>query len=329
MASSQASVGDELEYSSEELDRYFDMSHLCGADDDGEEMLTDGSENDHDDEESDEQVLSQKLSQLSTQDETEYESSSKTGNKRRPTTTAESMITSKKSKHGTDACERDPVPAYLSADNETCLRAMKKMIGTTKAISIGELRQVALCIHHIGALQIQKQISLVYVQSGTGEWSEPVFDLEPIDRRVWPSQVTSDLAARAEMTREEAHLACEQLVQQRLRDFDESIGHYQRQLDDIMHEHPEALQQAIDGYVEEHGMAPLRMKRDLKIALLEYAYHAEIVDRKYRQANPNAYQVARGERSLTHSLTLMTSLRWTWLNVSLPQSANWKRHEVN
>jgi hypothetical protein len=312
MASSQASVGDELEYSSEELDRYFDMSHLHGADDDDdeEEILTDGSESDHDDDdddESDEQVLSQTLSQLSTQDETDYESSTTTttttttGNKRRSTTTAESMITSKKSKHGSETFERDPVPTYLSTDNETFRRALKKMIGTTKAISIDALRQVALCIHHIGALQIQKQISLVYLQSGTGEWSEPEFDLVPIDRRVWPSQVTSALAARVEMTDDEAHLACEQLVQQRLRDFDESLGHYQRQLDELMQEHPDALRQAIDGYVDEHGMALLRMKRDLKIALLEYAYHAEIVDRKYRQANPNAYQVGRA--MITHSLT--------------------------
>lgn len=276
-------LGDELEYSSEELDRFFHgVATFDDVDDEDDENEDEGEDDDDD-----EQVLSQKLSQLSTHDMTEYESST-AGGKRRLTTTADSLIMSKKSKR-LERLERDPAPAYLSTDNDSFRRAMKTTIG------IDQLRQVAICIHHIGALQIQKQVSLAYLQSGTGEWSEHELDLLPIDRRVWPSQVTSALSVAC--SSDERQLACEQLVQQRLRDMNENILHYQRHRDETIDEYPNvftpAVRQSIDGFVEQYGMAPLRMKRDLKIALLKYAYQAEIIDRHYRQADPNAYQVDR------------------------------------
>ena len=287
-------LGDELEYTTEELDRYFDMSHLYDAsvddddDDDHEEILTDGSDSD-----TDEQVLSQKLSQLSTQDSSDYESSTTTtttaGNKRRATTTSESMIASKRSK-------RDPVPDYLSSDNATFQRAMKTRTGAT---NIDALRPLAIFTHHLAALRIQKQISMAYLQSGTGQWSDGEFDVEPIDRRVWPSQVISVLSAQrsiivvnGEIISDEQHLACEQLVRQLLHDLNEQLLYYQRLLDEFDDVTP-TLRQAINDFVEQFGIAPLRMKRDLKIALLDYGYRAEIIDRQYRQERPNDYQVAR------------------------------------
>ena len=282
------------------------MTHLCSTDVDDEELLIDDGHSDDDDEDDvegdeGEQVLSQKLSQLSTNDECEYESSSAADNKRRSTTTCDAPFPSKKAKHDDDD-EHDPVPAYLSSVNHAAFeRAMHTSIG---AISMDELQQVAICTHHIAALQIHKQITMVYLQSGTGQLSELDFGCNAVDRRVWPTQVTSTLAAQRSVTssesvtmdRDEEHHACETLVYQRLEKMDEKIRAYQRKRELV--NVSGAVQQSIDDYVERFGIAPLRMKRDLKIALLEYAYCAEIIDRTYTLEHPTPYQVRR-KRTIT------------------------------
>jgi hypothetical protein len=313
---------DELEYAHEELARYFDMTHLYSMDVDDEELLLEDDDDNSDGGDGDdgEQVLSQKLTQLSTNDDNEYESSCVTDKKRRSTTTTTTtcdaeFLPSKKAKHDgehdTDCTEQDLVPAYLSSVNRAAFeRAMHSSIGV---ISVDELQQVAICTHHIAALQIHRQITMVYLQSGTGQWSELEFGCTAVDRRVWPTQVMSTLAARRSIMssdnvttdRDEEHHACETLVYQRLQEMDEKIRAYERKRQ-IVNVTP-AVQQSIDNYVERFGIAPLRMKRDLKIALLEYEYRAEIIDREYQLEHPNTYQV-RGKRTITRHARLITLL---------------------
>ena len=318
---------DELEYTHEELARYFDMTHLYSTDVDDEELLIDDDDDDdaddlRDDGDGDngEQVLSQKLSQLSTNDDNEYESSCVADKKRRSTTTTTTtcdaeFLPSKKSKyddeHDIDSTEQDLVPAYLSSVNRAAFkRAMPKSID---AIRMDELQQVAIYTHHIAALQIHKQITMVYRKSGTGQLSELEFACTAVDRRVWPTQVTSTLVAlrsptstgSVTMHHDEEQHACETLVHQRLQEIDEKIRAYERKRQ-IVNVTP-AVQQSIDDYVERFGVAPLRMKRDLKIALLEYDYRAEIIDRQYQLEHPNTYQVREGandhsSRSTDHPL---------------------------
>ena len=51
------------------------------------------------------------------------------------------------------------------------------------------------------------------------------------------------------------------------------------------------MEEIIRHYVQQHAIIPLKMKRDLTIALLGHDYDAEILQRQYRHAKPNAYQV--------------------------------------
>ena len=51
------------------------------------------------------------------------------------------------------------------------------------------------------------------------------------------------------------------------------------------------MEEAIKAYVDQYGIRPIKMKRDLKIALIKYDYDAEIIERKYLRENPNEYQV--------------------------------------
>ena len=110
------------------------------------------------------------------------------------------------------------------------------------AISMDQLHQVAIYTHHIAALQIHKQITMVYLRSGTGQLSELEFDsCTTVDRRVWPTQVTSTLTDRhsatssdsVAMDRDDEHHACETLVHQRLQQMDEKIRAYERKCQSV------------------------------------------------------------------------------------------------
>jgi hypothetical protein len=128
-------------------------------------------------------------------------------------------------------------------------------------------------------------------------------DLMDVDRRVWPLQVKSVIlgkrlptttVATMEINTEKEHLDCENLVYERLQEMNEKIEQYQRQLDKKKSQltgFTSTMEEAIDIYIQQHGIKPLKLKRDLKIALLKYDYDAEILERKYLQEKPNQYQV--------------------------------------
>jgi hypothetical protein len=312
---------DELEYTTEELDAYFDMTHLyCTASDDEEEIIYDDDDDDDDEGDGDdvdveegEQVLSQKLSQLSTHDDDDEES----------------CLTSKKIKR-TDAMQQAKVPAYLSSrDNGSFHRAMKLVVERNRSINVDELRDMAILKHHIAALGVRKEISMVYLQSGTGTLTEPELEMVAVDRRVWPSQVTSALATPGD--------DCEKLVHQRLREMDEQIRSFERQLGEMKKRHSDdaivqVMERSVHDFVEQYGMVPLRMKRDLKIKLLEHGYNAEILERKFRQENPNAYQVSDLRLIFSSSSSSSSSsrmFRWTWHNGCMLPSMTWNKLAMN
>jgi hypothetical protein len=97
-----------------------------------------------------------------------------------------------------------------------------------------------------------------------------------------------------EMNEEDQHHAYEELVHCRLQEMNEKIEQYQIQLDEMksgLIGFTSTMEEVIDTYIQQYGIKPLQMKRDHKIALLEYDYDAEILQRKYLQENPNEYQV--------------------------------------
>jgi hypothetical protein len=188
------------------------------------------------------------------------------------------------------------------ATNEYFSHVIQKVIHTASSISINDIQQVAILKHNIADLDIQKQISTIYLRSGTGKLREPEVELIAVDRRVWPIQVKSAVSAQPsnmsrttmEMNEEDQHHAYEELVHCRLQEMNEKIEQYQIQLDEMksgLIGFTSTVEEAIDTYIQQYGIKPLQMKRDHKIALLEYDYDAEILQRKYLQENPNEYQV--------------------------------------
>jgi hypothetical protein len=188
------------------------------------------------------------------------------------------------------------------ATNEYFSHVIQKVIHTASSISINDIQQVAILKHNIADLDIQKQISTIYLRSGTGKLREPEVELIAVDRRVWPIQVKSAVSAQPsnmsrttmEMNEEDQHHAYEELVHCRLQEMNEKIEQYRIQLNEMksgLIGFTSTMEEVIDTYIQQYGIKPLQMKRDHKIALLEYDYDAEILQRKYLQENPNEYQV--------------------------------------
>ncbi|CAF1203637.1 unnamed protein product, partial [Adineta steineri] len=286
---------DVLEYTKEELNRYFTSGHLnVTIDEEAAEQEEEDDMIDDDNlflhhyvESTEEEVLSQQFSQLSTDNESEEGGSSVVSSKRKLNTTSAPYVVFKRIKSTNDNDpnvtegeeeEQDQIPAYLLATNKSFDHMIQKVMNTASSIDMNDLRQLALLIHHIAALNIQKQVTIVYLRSGTGKLREPEPSLTEVDRRVWPMQVKSALSEKrkqrkivttVQITTEDEHRDHENLVYERLQKINERIEQYQRQFNE--------------------------KKRQL-IALLEYDYDAEILERKYLEEKPNDYQIEVAKR---------------------------------
>ncbi|CAF1450004.1 unnamed protein product [Rotaria sordida] len=316
---------DELEYTTDELNRYFfEVGHINSLIDESEIIEIDSLNDDNDDNiqpseeeegEEEEDVLSQQLSQLSTKNEDEGEISVKNKRRRRLSTTSSPVIISKKTRVISDNDDdddknirdnkkkQDEIPVYLLATNESFNHLIQKIIQMNNSISERDIQQIAILMHCIANLQIKKQISMIYLQSGTGQLKEPEAELVPVDRRVWPTQVKSMFLAKRgtttttttmEIIQDDNHLDCENFVRESLQETNDKIEQYQRQLDEKksrLKGFTLAIQEAVETYVQQHGSKPLEMERDLQIASVKHDYEAEILERKYLQEQPNDYQI--------------------------------------
>ena len=226
--------------------------------------------------------------------------------KRTKLTTIDAAAAAAASDQTHDQCkEKDVIPPYLSLNNESFNNLLRNMHGSVNSISIHDFQYMALCIHRIAALRIQKQVTIVYFKSGTGTLRDPELELVPVDRRVWPAQVKAEMSTRRAMTNttmppevnvdDEQH-AYENLVRERFEEITSQIDQYEQHLDEKKKQLGDltvAMEQTIRNYVHQHGIYPLKLRRDLKITLLKYDFDAEIMERQFLQEKPTEYQVSK------------------------------------
>ena len=97
------------------------------------------------------------------------------------------------------------------------------------------------------------------------------------------------------MSREDEQNAYEELIYERLQQLNDKTEQYQQQLNEKKKKQliglTSKMEDMIEKYVYQMAIQPLKLKRDLKIALLECDYDAEMIERKFLQENPNQYQV--------------------------------------
>ncbi|CAF1506645.1 unnamed protein product [Adineta ricciae] len=292
-----------------------------GDDDDDDD---DDDDEEEEEEEEEEEVLSQQLSQLSTEGSLEEETI-KSNRKRTRSTTRSLDVAPKKMKptrndtakeqNTSESIEQDKsndIPRYLSLTNPEFLRVIENIQKTTNSIGLSDIQMLALLMHRITILRIQKHINIVYLQSGTGQLNDSSSDLIEVDRRVWHKDIKSILSMKRaqtsasvtveEITSNDEQANYENLINSRLQETNEKIEQYTQQLTDKksnLTEFTTASEEIIVQYVQHYGIIPLQMKRDFKIAVLKHDYNGIILQRKYEQENPNEYQVEIAERLCT------------------------------
>ncbi|CAF1588789.1 unnamed protein product [Rotaria magnacalcarata] len=131
----------------------------------------------------------------------------------------------------------------------------------------------------------------IYLHSVQGILKEPTYTSMEINRRVWPIQVQSLMLAHhkptASMeihTEEEEQVTCEQLLHQHLQDMKEKIQDYEQQFNvkkQTLNDFTSNVEETIQNYVQVYGIKPLKLKRDLNVALLKYHYESELLKRQY------------------------------------------------
>jgi hypothetical protein len=186
--------------------------------------------------------------------------------------------------------EKGPIPTYLSLNNETFNHFVQNLVATTNPIGIQDIQNIALCLHRIAAVHIQKQVSIIYFKSGTGTLRDPEPELVPVDRRVWPIQVKSAMLTQRltnttamDNDPENEQLAYENLVHQRLQQMNQQTDQYEKDLDEKKRQlvgFTSTMEDKIRKYVQQYGIQPLKLQRNLKIELLKHDYDAEIIERK-------------------------------------------------
>ncbi|CAF1687445.1 unnamed protein product, partial [Adineta ricciae] len=263
----------------------------------------DGDNGDDDNEEK-EEVLSQQLSQLSTEGSLEEETVKSNRNRTRSTTRSLDVAPKKmkptrndtaKEQNTSESIEQDKsndIPRYLSLTNPEFLRVIEKIQNTTNSIGTSDIQMLALLMHRITILRIQKHINIVYLQSGTGQLNDSSSDLIEVDRRVWHKDIKSILSMKRaqtstsvtveEITSNDEQANYENLVNGRLQETNEKIEQYTQQLTDKKSNltgFTAASEEIIVQYVQHYGIIPLQMKRDFKVAVLKHDYNGIILQR--------------------------------------------------
>ncbi|CAF1543899.1 unnamed protein product [Adineta ricciae] len=195
------------------------------------------------------------------------------------------------------------------------------ILNAASSISANDLQIIAVLMHHIAALRMQKHITHLYLRAGIGKLSDPNSDLLEIDRRVWRTQVKSVMLAKRaqskittamEITEDSEQLDYENLVNERLQEITHKFQLYNKYLNDKKNQligYTSTVEEAIVRHVQNYGIIPLQMKSDLKIALLKHDYNAIILQRKYEQGKPNEYQFEIAERLCAAKYELEKSKR--------------------
>ena len=221
----------------------------------------------------------------------------------------------------TTTTEGQQLPTYLSITNRFFIDMARNILKTNSTITMHDIQQLALFIHQKAVIHSRRELIKVYLLSIMGKLQQTDYDSMDIDRRFWPIQVQSlllsnrrksssttvDTAATTTITTTtttsttvtgtistEEQLACQNTLQEQLREMKEEIERYQQLFDEkknSLTELTSTMVKSIDAYVENYGIRALKLKHDLKITLVKHDYDAEILRRKYMHEQPNEYQV--------------------------------------
>lgn len=214
--------------------------------------------------------------------------------------------------------EFDLLPYYLSSYYRPFIQMTQSILKTSKSITFNDIQKLAFLLHQKANAHLKRELIKVYLLSVLGklQGTESQCDLVEINRRVWPIQVKSFMLTHYKsissetttttvptMERFKDHISekdqstCEKLLHEKLQDMKEHLEHYEGQLYErktvLADELTADREKIIHNYVDRYGIKALQMKYHFKSTMVRHNYDWEILERRYRQEQPNAYQVTR------------------------------------
>jgi hypothetical protein len=245
------------------------------------------------------QELSQKLSQLSTDDTTRARQEAQPVDtmKRSLSTPSTPDVTSKKRRVVEDDHEPTDktLPGYLQTTHPSLAVFM-----ANDPLSLDDLRQMALLKHNMTSNTMEQDLWNIYLKLGLGQWETQESRRTAAsmnDRRYWPLEVkTAYLATSNNASSHSTQDKYERTVQQRLDALSTTMQHHHMEY----HERRQRwiqltddnTERAIEAFVQHYGVPLLRAQLNHRIALVEYQYDVELLEREFLRLQPTEYHVS-------------------------------------
>ncbi|CAF2260260.1 unnamed protein product [Rotaria magnacalcarata] len=168
----------------------------------------------------------------------------------------------------------------------------------TILMSMEDIRTLMILKHRISTSHMEKKQWMIYLKSGTGQWTTKESIKTNVDRRVWPLQVkrliTEKMATLDTYEIHDEHALGEMIVNQRLQELNQKIEEYAmifNTMKTVCFGWTETMDEIIDTFVQQHSIVPFASKLNYKLTLWEYDYDDQLLQREYFRYQPTEYQI--------------------------------------
>ncbi|CAF5066567.1 unnamed protein product, partial [Rotaria magnacalcarata] len=269
----------------EEYNQDFDFEGM-NTNLDEEEMFID---DDDDKKNVEDRILSQELSELSTEEKYDDEEYLIYDNKRPLSTPSTPDGTSKKmclwnENETREDQEIDSIFNKFIMDHKN-----KHMI----LMSMEDIRTLMILKHRMATSHMEKRQWMIYLKSGTGQWTTKESVKTNVDKRVWPLQVkkliTEKMATLNTYEIHNEHTLGEMIVNQHLQELNQKIEEYTmifNTMKTVCFGWTETIDEIIDTFVQQHSIVPFALKLNYKLTLWEYDYDDQLLQREYFRYQP-------------------------------------------
>jgi hypothetical protein len=252
--------------------------------------------------------LSQKLSQLSTHDnDTIASTTSQIENRKRkhsPTTTTTiatpDLITKKFRIWDNRSIEQEDDLDYWEKLNTQFDEIMtQNEIIQSSQITIEDLRNLTILKTKLATTQLSLKLWRTYLQLCTGQYEIKLTVKMTVHRRFLPIEVKDMIPMKLKTMpiyrTYDDHKLCELIIQEQLEQleqiFKQDEKEYHSQQAILFNFNDHLIEPILEAFVQQYSLAPISMKMNLKLSLLEYDYYERLLERHYYQLNPTPVQV--------------------------------------
>ncbi|CAF4189852.1 unnamed protein product, partial [Rotaria sordida] len=186
------------------------------------------------------------------------------------------------------------IPLYLSKENKSFEQIISDLSSNEL---VEELRQMAIVIHQIFLIDLEKLLWTTYLKSGTGQLQLNHMDNDNLNRpHLWPIQVQKLVSKQSPDKIDTA--ACLTYVTQYLDELDDKMKRYQTTYNMKKNQYVNYLP-TIQTFVHQQ-LESARLAIEQKIAIVHYNYNDYVLELKFLAYNPTHQQKEMVEK-LNHA----------------------------